>query len=69
MGKLANLHLHDNDGKGDQHLAIGEGTLDFKVLLPFLRFYSGTWVIEVKSLESAILSKRRLKGLMNTILL
>jgi sugar phosphate isomerase/epimerase len=69
MGKLANLHLHDNDGKGDQHLAIGEGALNFKALLPFLKSYSRTWVIEVKSFESGIKSKKRLKELMNAILL
>ena len=27
--RLVELHLHDNDGKSDQHLAIGEGTADF----------------------------------------
>lgn len=39
-GRLLELHLHDNDGKCDQHLAIGEGTADFKALfdnLPNLR--------------------------------
>jgi sugar phosphate isomerase/epimerase len=68
MSRLTNLHLHDNEGKEDQHLAIGEGSLNFKALLPFLKTYSGTWVIEVKSLESAILSQKRLKELMSTIL-
>lgn len=31
-GRLVELHLHDNDGGSDQHLAIGEGTADFDTL-------------------------------------
>lgn len=29
---LAELHLHDNDGKQDLHMPVGEGTFDFKAL-------------------------------------
>ncbi len=36
-GRLAHLHLHDNDGTADQHLAPGRGRFDFAGLLAFLR--------------------------------
>ncbi len=34
---LGQLHLHDNDGRTDAHLAVGEGIFDFKGLFAFLR--------------------------------
>jgi len=33
---LGQLHLHDNDGKTDQHLGLGLGAFDFKELFRFL---------------------------------
>ena len=34
---LGQLHLHDNDGAGDSHIALGQGMFDFKELFTFLR--------------------------------
>jgi sugar phosphate isomerase/epimerase len=34
---LAQLHLHDNAGAGDDHLAIGAGRFDFSGLFRYLR--------------------------------
>lgn len=34
---LGQLHLHDNDGTSDAHLAIGRGKFDFQGLFGFLR--------------------------------
>ncbi|HEB49774.1 MAG TPA: sugar phosphate isomerase/epimerase, partial [Desulfobulbus sp.] len=34
---LGQLHLHDNDGSSDAHLAIGRGVFDFQGLFDFLR--------------------------------
>ncbi len=33
---LGQLHLHDNDGQGDNHIALGEGIFDFQELFGFL---------------------------------
>lgn len=33
---LGQLHLHDNDGRADSHLAVGEGIFDFKSLFAYL---------------------------------
>lgn len=35
-GRLLELHLHDNNGDNDQHLAIGAGTADFKTLFDYI---------------------------------
>ncbi len=38
LGKrLVHLHLHDNNGKYDEHLAIGQGNLDFDSLFRWLQ--------------------------------
>ena len=34
---LGHLHLHDNDGNRDQHLAVGQGNFDFAGLFAYLR--------------------------------
>jgi sugar phosphate isomerase/epimerase len=33
---LGQLHLHDNNGQGDEHLGLGLGSFDFKSLFQFL---------------------------------
>ncbi|MBI5642793.1 MAG: sugar phosphate isomerase/epimerase [Deltaproteobacteria bacterium] len=37
---LAEVHLHDNNGEADDHLPLGEGTIDFKRLFRLLKAYS-----------------------------
>jgi sugar phosphate isomerase/epimerase len=34
--KIFLIHIHDNDGKGDQHRVIGEGTVDFRRVIALL---------------------------------
>ncbi len=34
---LGQLHLHDNDGRNDQHIAVGTGLFDFQALFDHLR--------------------------------
>lgn len=43
------VHLHDNRGELDEHLALGEGTIDLAGALPLLRV--PTMVIEAKTPE------------------
>lgn len=62
--RIVNIHMHDNSGKGDEHLTIGEGTVDYPKILKSLSWYKGNYIIESKSLESAVESKKRLSVLL-----
>ncbi len=35
-GRLLEIHVHDNDGRGDDHLPVGMGTIDFELLFQTL---------------------------------
>ena len=62
--RIVNVHIHDNDGKQDQHLTIGEGTIDFDDCLKRLSSYGGRYIIECKTLESGSESQDRLSRLL-----
>lgn len=51
-------HLHDNNGKEDSHLAIGEGTIDFKPVITAVQKHRIVPVIEVATIEGALKSIR-----------
>ncbi len=51
---IYHVHLHDNHGKRDEHLPLGEGTIDF---VPFFRMLAPTgafMVFEVRPREAAL---------------
>ncbi len=54
--KLVHVHLHDNHGEGDEHLPLGQGTLDWKGALGALREagYRGTVILEIPDLEGLV---------------
>jgi len=46
--KLAHVHVSDNSGKGDEHLGIGRGNINWPRMLAALKLvYDGTITIEV----------------------
>jgi sugar phosphate isomerase/epimerase len=54
LGSANHIHLHDNHGTSDEHLALGEGTIDWEKVGPAVRErYSGVTVVEGRSLEEA----------------
>ncbi len=63
--RIVNVHIHDNDGDRDAHLTIGDGSIDFNHVIRRLSGYSGNWIIESKSLESAVQSFSRLNNLLS----
>jgi sugar phosphate isomerase/epimerase len=63
-GRIVNIHIHDNMGKNDDHMTIGDGSIDFKQVLSKLKWYKGNYIIESKNMPSAIASKKRLEELM-----
>jgi sugar phosphate isomerase/epimerase len=62
--RFINVHLHDNLGERDQHLAVGEGNIDFKKVLSALSDYQGRFVIEARSLKEAVVSRDRLTAIL-----
>jgi sugar phosphate isomerase/epimerase len=65
LAKLRHLHLHDNRGDSDEHLAVGKGTFDFAGLFRCLaeRDVKATVTIEPHSREDLWLSLENLKSL------
>ena len=61
--KILLIHIHDNDGKRDQHQVIGEGTIDFHQLISLL-VHAGVdapLCIESSSLNDLVKSKENLE--------
>lgn len=47
---IRHIHLSDNFGKADDHLVIGQGSMDYSPYLDFLRSFQGLIVLEVRGL-------------------
>lgn len=63
--RIINLHVHDNRGEFDEHLPIGDGTVDFPRVIKGLKGYRGRYVIESRNLPDAVIGRDRLKALLN----
>jgi sugar phosphate isomerase/epimerase len=61
--KIVHMHLHDNDGKSDQHLGIGFGNIDWKNVAATLERISYDKVVIIESVEHVEESKHKLKQL------
>jgi len=54
VGKANHIHIHDNHGERDEHLALGDGTIDWKAVGAEVRKkYHGVVVIEGRSVPEA----------------
>jgi sugar phosphate isomerase/epimerase len=49
--RISHVHIHDNNGAHDQLLALGEGTVDWDLVLGALEDFDGALVIEGRNLE------------------
>ena len=54
-------HLHDNNGKEDSHIAIGDGTIDFKMVMKAIQKNNVIPVIEVSTFEGVLRSIQTLE--------
>lgn len=63
--RIVNVHIHDNHGQKDEHLTIGDGDIDFDRVLRLLPSYHGNYIIESKSLDSAVVSQSRLQKMLS----
>ncbi len=65
-GRVAHLHLHDVRGRGDTHMPLGAGEIDFSLVAEHLAGFTGTVAIEVFTDDTALLedSARRAKSML-----
>jgi len=55
--KASHIHIHDNHGMSDEHLALGDGLINWKVVGKAVAAnYNGIVVIEGRSIEEARIS-------------
>ena len=62
--KIAHVHAHDNLGKGDQHLGVGYGSIDWKKTTDLLKKASYKGIVMIESVEHTQESVQRLKQLL-----
>jgi sugar phosphate isomerase/epimerase len=54
LPKACHIHIHDNNGVHDEHLPLGDGSIDWKFVGPAVaKKYSGVVVVEGRSLDEA----------------
>ena len=60
-GFVMNMHIHDNDGKRDEHKCPDEGNIDFRKLLSECKRakYSGPFMLELFPYENALKGRKR----------
>lgn len=66
--RIKNVHIHDNNGKWDEHNIIGSGTLDLEHYLGILVDLNPFMIFEVRPRERAVECLRRFsnyRGLLN----
>jgi sugar phosphate isomerase/epimerase len=51
---IIHLHLHNNDGAGDEHLATDQGTIDYAEHAAWLARFGGTVCLEILSGEDGV---------------
>ncbi|HII01475.1 TPA: sugar phosphate isomerase/epimerase [Methanosarcinaceae archaeon] len=54
--RISHVHIHDNMGEKDEHLPLGEGTVDWKSVMEKLSDYKGIFVTEMASVEEGVKS-------------
>jgi len=62
--KIVHMHAHDNDGKGDQHLGIGYGNVNWDNIGYLLRRISYDKIVIVESVEHVKESMHKLRELL-----
>lgn len=65
--KPVNIHLNDNIGDKDLHLPLGDGEIDFEHVINRLSDYKGNLVIEGRSMDGLVKSKKYLRDILNKI--
>ncbi len=58
--RIINVHVHDNRGNADEHLPLGEGSIDFNFYREFIKDIDPYLIVEVRPVDKAIWSYKRL---------
>jgi sugar phosphate isomerase/epimerase len=53
---FSHMHLHDNNGRKDAHISVGEGNIDSLPLIAALQRIGATAILEVKDFEGVLRS-------------
>jgi len=61
--KIVHIHAHDNNGKGDQHLGIGHGTVDWNKVATLIKRICYGHAVVVESFEHIENSLHKMKQL------
>lgn len=66
---IVDIHIHDNNGKSDQHALIGEGNIDFKTLLKECKNsgYYGPFILELFPYKNVLEGKKRFLNTWNQV--
>lgn len=48
---IIHMHIHDNQGKRDEHLPLGKGTINWKKVMNGMKNYKGRFVTEMANLN------------------
>ncbi|MEM3055161.1 MAG: TIM barrel protein, partial [Candidatus Bathyarchaeia archaeon] len=62
--RIVHIHAHDNNGKEDQHLGIGYGTVNWEKIAKLLKKTSYDKTIVVESVEHVAESLQKLEALL-----
>jgi sugar phosphate isomerase/epimerase len=68
--KVRVVHLHDNHGSEDEHLAIGDGLIDFETLIPYIisKCHDVILVLEIHSWDGLLKSIEYIKNKTRTLM-
>lgn len=62
--KIVHVHVHDNDGREDQHLGVGYGTVNWEKFAEILKKTQFNGVVIVESVEHVMESVEKMKHLL-----
>lgn len=63
LSKVVHVHLHDNKGKSDEHLALGKGNINWKEVIKKFKGYKGRFVTEARTIEEGTTSLKYLNSI------
>lgn len=62
--RIVHVHAHDNHGKSDEHLGVGDGSIDWKIVAQYLKNTSFERTVMIESIQHIEESIRRVEQLL-----